>query len=421
MNVWKKICLIITIALLAYPTFTNAADWPQWLGPDRNGISKETGLLKTWPTDGPTMRWQITNLGGGYGTPVVVSDRLYILANEGMDNEYVRALDIKNGQQIWSTRIGKVGKPDQKPNYPGSRSTPSVDGNLLYVFGSDGNLACLETATGKTRWHLNVRDKFNGQPGRWAYSESPLIDGDLLICAPGGPEATLIALNKITGDLVWKSSIPEGGQAAYASTVVATILGKKQYVHFLQKSLVGVDATNGKVLWQYAKTSEGSPANIPTPVVHNNHVYSASNRGGGGLVKIHTDQGSTSATEIYHSLKLPRAVGGALLINGYLYGTTDKAMQCVDFLTGEVKWTDRSVGSGAPLFANGRIYIHSEKGEVALIDPTPDEYRELGRFTPPNQPNEGQAKAWAYPVVANGYLYIRDTETLSCYDVKEKE
>jgi outer membrane protein assembly factor BamB len=412
---------LIIIALLMYPSLIKAADWPQWWGPERNGISHETGLLKEWPTEGPTLHWQIKNLGSGYGTPVVVGDRLYVVVNEGVEDEFVRALDVKSGQQIWSTRIGKVGKPDQKPSYPGSRSTPTVDGDVLYVFGSAGDLACIEIATGKTRWHLNVRETFGGEFGRWAYAESPLIDGDLLICAPGGAEATLVALNKMTGDLVWKSSIPEGGQAAYASTIIATIAEKKQYVHFLQKNLVGVDPENGKLLWQYAKTSEGSPANIPTPIVHNDHIYSASNRGGGSLIHIKADQDPMAVEEVYHSLKLPRAVGGALLVDGYLYGTTDKAMQCVNFMTGEVKWTDRSVGSGSLCYVDGRLYVHGEAGEVALIVPTPDGYREQGRFTPPEQPNVGQAQAWAYPVVANGRLYIRDSGTLSCYDVKEKE
>jgi outer membrane protein assembly factor BamB len=259
------------------------------------------------------------------------------------------------------------------------------------------------------------------EPGRWAYSESPLIDGNLLICAPGGEEATLLALNKMSGDLVWKSSIPEGGQAAYSSTIIATIGGKKHYVQFLQNSLVGVDAANGKLLWQYAKTSQGSPANIPTPIAHNNHIYSASNHGGGSLIQIKTDQDKIMVEEVYHSPKLPRAVGGTLLVDGYLYGTTEKAMQCVDFMTGQIKWSDRSVGSASFCYADGRLYVHGEAGEVALVDPTPDAYREQGRFTPPDQPNVGQAKAWAYPVVANGRMYIRDFGTLSCYDVKEKE
>ena len=412
---------LLVVALLICHPLIEAADWPQWLGPKRNGISQESGLLETWPADGPTLLWRNENLGSGYSAPVAVGNRLYVLANEGLGDEFVRALEIKDGKQVWSTRIGKVGNPNQKPNYPGSRSTPTVDGDLLYVFGSDGDLACLEIATGKIRWHLNVRDKFGGQPGRWAYSESPLIDSDLLICAPGGEEATLVALDKMSGNVVWKSSVPGGDQAAYASTIIATAAGIKQYVQFLGKGLVGVDAANGNVLWQYKKTAQGSPANIPTPIAHNGYIYSASNRGGGSLIQVKGDKESIQVEEVYYSPKLPRAVGGALLINGYLYGTTGKAMQCVDFMTGEIKWSARSVGAGSFCYVDERLYVHGEEGEVLLVVPSPDAYREEGRFTPSKSPDAGRSKAWAYPVVSNGRLYIRDFGILSCYDVKEKE
>ena len=357
----------------------------------------------------------------GYGTPVVVGDVLYVLANEGLDDEFVRALDVKDGKQVWSTRIGKVGSLDQKPSYPGSRSAPAVDGDLLYVFGSDGDVACLEIATGKIRWNLNVRIKFGGQPGRWGYSESPLVDGDLLVCAPGGEEATLVALNKMNGDVVWKTSVPGGDKAAYASTIIAMAAGTKQYVQFLGKGLVGVDAANGNVLWQYAKTAQGSPANIGTPLTDNGYIYSASSRGGGSLIQIKSDGDAIAVEEIYYSPKLPRAVGGALLIDGYLYGTTGSVIQCVDFLSGEIKWSDRAVGAGSFCYLDGRLYVHGEEGEVLLVSPSPEAYEEKGRFKAPKSPDAGESKAWAYPVVSNGRLYIRDFGILSCYDVKKKD
>jgi outer membrane protein assembly factor BamB len=193
----KMRLLLLAVAWIA-ADFSSvvAADWPQWRGPQRNGISDERGLLKEWPADGPKLVWQARDLGDGYSTPSVVGDRLYVMSNKGMDDEFVQALDTKNGQQIWSVRVGNVG-PNTTLQYPAARSTPTIDGLLLFALGSDGDLACLETASGKKVWQKNLRSDFGGKPGSWAYSESPLVDGDLLVCTPGGKEATLVALNKI--------------------------------------------------------------------------------------------------------------------------------------------------------------------------------------------------------------------------------
>ena len=395
-----------------------AANWPQWRGPERNGISRETGLLKEWPKEGPTLLWQAKSIGGGYSTPAVVGEQLYLLSNQGMEAEFVKALSVKDGKEIWSTRIGKVGNPDQKPSYPAARSTPTLDGELLYALGSDGDLVCLERSTGKVRWQKNLRTDFGGKPGIWAYAESPLIDGGVLVCTPGGPDATLAALNKKTGELLWKSVVPGGEQAAYASVIAVTIAGSKQYVQFLQKGLVGVDANSGKFLWRYDKTAQGSPANIPTPVSREGFIYSATGRGGAGLIKLNVTQDSVAVDEVYVSPKLPTAIGGAVLIGNYLFGTTGQALVCSEFKTGEVKWTERGIGAGSLCYADGHLYLHGENGEVALVDATPEGYREKGRFTPPDQPERGQSKAWAYPVVANGRFYIRDSNVLWCYDIK---
>jgi outer membrane protein assembly factor BamB len=395
-----------------------AANWPQWRGPERNGISQETGLLKEWPKAGPKLVWQVKDLGSGYSTPAVVGERLYLLSNKGMGDELVQALEVKDGKQAWAVRVGKVGNPEQQPNYPAARSTPTVDGQLLYALGSDGDLVCLERTTGKLRWRKNLRSDFGGQPGTWAYSESPLIDGDVLVCTPGGTDATLVALNKRNGNLLWKSTVPGGDQAAYASVIVAVIGGVKQYVQFLQKGLVGVDARTGKFLWRYDKTAQGSPANMPTPVSRDAYIYSATGRGGGGLIRIGLNQNPLEVEQVYLSPKLPTAIGGSVLVGDYLYGTTSQALVCADFKTGDIKWTERSVGAGSLCYAEGRLYLHGENGEVALVEATPASYRENGRFTPSDQPDRGQSKAWAYPVVANGRLYIRDLGVLWCYDVK---
>ena len=180
-----------------------AADWPQWRGPDRSGVSKESGLLKQWPAGGPKLLWQVNDLGDGYSTPVVVGNRIYMMSNTGMDNEFVQAISADDGKVIWTSRVGKVGNPNQNPSYPKARSTPTIDGAFIYALGSDGDLACLDAKTGKIRWTKNVRTEFGGQPGEWAYAESPLVDGDVVIVTPGGPQATMAALNKKTGAVKW--------------------------------------------------------------------------------------------------------------------------------------------------------------------------------------------------------------------------
>src|SRR5256885_14426810 len=260
-----------------------ADDWPQWRGPQRNGASQETGLLKEWPADGPKLLWKVTDAGRGYSTPAVLGDRLYLLGNEGLDNESVRALNITDGKRIWQTRLGKVGNPKQEPNFPAARSTPTVQGELLYALGSDGDLACLETGNGKVRWQENVRASFAGKPGNWAYAESPLIDGDAVVCTPGGSEATLVALNKKTGEVIWKCALPEGDEAAYASAIVVEVGGVKQYVQLLQKGLVGAEAKTGRFLWRYGKPVSRYGANIPTPLTSDGYIYSAAAGTGGGV------------------------------------------------------------------------------------------------------------------------------------------
>jgi outer membrane protein assembly factor BamB len=412
--------LVVVIGICSFTLAANAADWPQWRGPQRDGISKETGLLKEWPKDGPKLLWQVKDLGDGYSTPAVAGDYLYVLSNKGKDDEFVQARKVKDGEQVWSTRLGKVG-PNKGPQYPAARSTPTVDGDVLYALGSDGDLACVERAKGEVRWKKNLRTDFGGTPGNWAYAESPLIDRDVLVCTPGGKEATLVALNKKTGDVIWKSEVPGGDDAAYASVIIVEVGGVKQYVQFLAKGVVGVDAKTGKFLWRYDETAKKSAANIPSPVAHDGYIYTGTGQGGGGLVKLKVDKDKVTADQVYFNTKLPTSIGGSVLLGEYLYGTNAQGLMCVEFTTGNVKWQEKGVGPGSVCFAEGCLYVHGENGEVALVEATPDAYREKGRFTPPDAPDHSKGmgpKAWAYPVVANGRLYLRDANILWCYDVK---
>jgi outer membrane protein assembly factor BamB len=401
------VLLVLTIST----ALLHADDWPQWRGPNRDDVSREKGLLASWPDGGPKLLWK-ANVEKGYSTPSIVGDRVYLMSNKDGE-EFALALDAKDGKQVWSTKVGKVG-PNRGPQYPGARSTPTADGDSLYVLGSDGDLAHLERATGKVVWKKNLRTDFGGVPGNWAYSESPLIDGDRLICTPGGTEATLLALNKKSGAVIWKSAVPGGDAAAYASAIVGQVGKIKMYIQFVQKGLVGVDASTGKFLWRYDKTIDPA-ANIPTPIFHDGYVFSSTGRNQGGLIKLKADGDKVSVEEVWTSKTLTNGLGGMVLVDGYLYGTNNRDLLCVDFLKGEVKWQTGSVGRGAVCYADGNLYVRGENGGVALVAASPTAYKEKGRF---QQPNRSDKPAWPYPVVANGRLYLRDQAVLLCYDVK---
>jgi outer membrane protein assembly factor BamB len=399
----------------------SAADWPQWRGPERNGISRETGLLQEWPKEGPKLKWTASEIGAGYAAPSVVGTRVYVLANEGLDDEHVLALDASTGKTVWRTKLGKVGNPKQNPNFPAARSTPTVVGEVLYALGSDGDLACVETGSGKIRWQKSLRTDFGGKPGEWAYSESPLVDGDAVVVTPGGSEVGMVALNRKSGDVIWKCAAADAGEAAYASAVVVEISGVRQYVQLMQKGLVGVAAENGALLWRYAKPTSAYNANIPSPTVSDGCVYVGSAGTGGGVVKLKkTATGAIEPEPLYFESKLPTAIGGTVKVGDALFGTTAQSLMCVDFATGALKWQDRAAGAAAICFADNRLYLHAENGEVLLVTASPESYQEKGRFAPPDAPKRknNMEKAWAYPVVANGTLYLREHGKIWCYDIK---
>jgi outer membrane protein assembly factor BamB len=416
----KRATLTLLGSFLVAASAVLADDYPQWRGPHRDGTSKETGLLKQWPEQGPKLLWEVKEIGSGYSTPAIVGERIYVLANDGLENEFVQALAVGDGKRIWSVRLGKVGNPQQQPAFGAARSTPTVERGFLYALGSDGDLARISLETGKVSWRKNLRGDFGGKPGVWAYSESPLIDGERLICTPGGSEATLVALNKKTGDVIWKSAVPGGDQAAYSSAIIVEAGGLKQYVQVLQAGLVGVEANNGKFLWRYKKINSPYRANIPTPVARDSYIYSAAVGVGGGAIKLQPREGAVEFNEVYFSPKLPTAIGGDVILGHELYGTTAQALVCIDFSTGNVKWEERAIGAASICYADGRLYLHGEDGQVALVDATSEGYHEKGRFSPPDQPKRinDMEKAWAYPVVANGRLYVRDQGRLWCYDIK---
>jgi outer membrane protein assembly factor BamB len=421
--------LTVSFAAISFPPSammaTSASDWPQWRGPARDGISQERGLLKQWPAEGPKLLWQLNDIGDGYSTPSVVGKRIYLMSNRGMENEFVQALSTEDGKVIWTMRVGNVGNPNQNPPYPKARSTVTVDGNLLYALGSDGDLACLETKTGKIRWQKNIRKEFGGTPGEWAYAESPLVDGDTVVVTPGGAEATMVALNKKTAALIWKSKVPGGDAAGYASAISVQGGGRKQYVQLLSKGLVGVDAKTGEFLWRYKDVAKG-PAQYFTPIARGEYVYTGALGVGGGLVRLKVDGSGVAAEQVYFTRGLPNGIGGAVVIGETIYGTeAGGTLVAANFTTGKLNWQDKSIGWASIAYADGNLYLHGINGEIALAEATTAGYREKGRFTPPAQPKKKQAGpfpegSFAYPVIANGRLYVRDLGTLWAYDIRAK-
>jgi outer membrane protein assembly factor BamB len=306
--------VLSAIVVLTFVPAALANDWPQWLGPERNNVSTETGLLKTWPQGGPPLKWKAKDLGEGYSAPAVVAGRIYLMGKFGND-ENVLALDEKEGKPLWSVKIGKVGKNPDAYNYPGPRGTPTVVGDKLYALGSDGDLVCLELTKGETVWKKNLRSDFGGKPGSWVYSESPLVDGEVVIVTPGGKTATVVALGKDDGKLVWKSAPGGGDTAAYSSPIRIDTAGVKQYVVFLKTGLVGLTASDGKMLWRYDKPANKQGINIPTPIFHNNQIFGVSGyKAGGGMVKLAADKDKVSATPDWFSIKLASKVGGFVCV-----------------------------------------------------------------------------------------------------------
>lgn len=390
-------------------------DWPQWQGVDRDGKSKETGLLAAWPKEGPPLAWQATGLGDGFSTPSIAAGRIYAMGNREK-KEYVVCLDENGGKEIWATLLGpgKGGGGD-----PGPRCTPTVDGELLYALGRGGALVCLQAADGKEVWRREMKKDFGGRVGGWEYSESPLVDGAKLIVTPGGTGATIAALDKKTGATLWQTPIPDDPHAEYSSVIAADILGTRQYIQFLNRSVVGVSAEDGKYLWSYAKPANKT-ANCSTPIYFDGHVFAASAYGnGGGLTKLSKDGELFRSDEVYFTKQMKNHHGGMVLVDGYLYGSDEGQLTCLEFKTGAVKWQARQPGKGSIAFADGRLYYRNEggKGQVFLVEANPEKYVEQGRF---EQPERTKLPSWAHPVIANGKLYLRDQDVLLCFDVKQK-
>jgi outer membrane protein assembly factor BamB len=405
----------LSILTLTLTLTLQAADWPQWRGPNRDGISRDTGLLQEWPEGGPKERWKRTDIGIGYSTPVVVGGKVFVQTTRGKE-EFALCLDEQTGKDVWTARIGDLYEIPGNA-WPGTRATPTVDGDRAYCLSSKGQLVCLTVADGKEKWKKDLMKDLGGTVGfkemNWAYCESVLVDGDNVICTPGGKDAAFAALNKMTGEVVWKTALEKSDNAEYSSPMPVVAGGVKQYVGFLRSGLVGIDAKTGKLLWKYEKIADMG-ANIMTPVVYQDKVFASSSRGGGALLEL---AASGNPKEIYHQKTLGTSIGGAVLVDGHLYGTTQGGLYCVELATGKEKWVEPSIGGASICFADGRLYVRRySTGEIVLVEPNAKEYVEKGRV---KQTDRSKFAAWPHPIVANGGLYVRDHDTLVCWEVKK--
>jgi outer membrane protein assembly factor BamB len=400
---------------------TAAADWPQWRGPNRDGVSTETGPLQDWPDDGPPLLWTAKGLGHGMSSVSVADGRILTMGNSGGDGVKLIALDAESGQKIWSTPL----KADGDPN-----GTPTIDGQHVYAVTYNGVLVCADTASGRVVWHKNFVQDFGGRVPSWGYSESPLVDGDVVVCTPGARQALIVALSKSNGETVWKASAPAEmrgrghGGAGYSSIVIGAGAGIRQYVQLTGNGVIGVSTTDGTPLWGYDRIANDT-ANIPTPIVHEDYVLAATGYGAGAaLLRLEQSASGVKVDEVYfhRGNKMQNHHGGMVLVDSHVYlghGHNQGLPMCVELLTGKIAWgPERGPGqeSAAVLYADGHLYFRYQNAVMALIEATPEEYRLKASFTLPSH----LGNSWPHPVIANGRLYLRDQDVLMCYDLRQK-
>jgi outer membrane protein assembly factor BamB len=393
-------------------TIASGDDWPQWRGPDRNDRSNETGLLQAWPDRGPELLWRNDNCGLGYSGFSVVGDRLFTMGQENQ-SQFVVCLNVGDGKELWRTPIGgSFGN-----NWgDGPRSTPTVDQGQVFALSADGTLAALSAENGTEQWSIQLTD-FGGNVPTWGYSESVLVDGDQVICTPGGDEGALLAVERATGKKIWQSA-QVTAPPHYASPSAATIGGRRQVVQLLVNAVVGIDAESGSLIWQ--SDWPGRTAVIPSPIIREDSVYVTSGYGV-GCKRLDIVDGQAEAAWTNKVMKNHH--GGVILIDDHLYGYSDDAgWTCQDWATGERVWSEKRLGKGAIGYADGRLYCVGESsGEVVLIEPSPEGWQEHGRFTlsPQTSRRKSDGRIWVHPVIANGRLYLRDQEIVYCFDIRK--
>jgi len=405
----------LLIAGLVVASTVRAADqeafWPQFHGPNRDNHSAETGLLEQWPEGGPALLWTAQGIGHGYSGVSMASGMIYT-AGSIEKNTVITALNM-DGKVLWQVKNG----PGWTGDRPGTRSTPTVDGDRLYHQSPVGSLLCLEARTGRRLWQINTLEEFGSKTSTWALAESLLVDGDRLICCPGGPQTCMVALDKMTGSVVWQA--PSTGElAGYGSPLLVELDGLRIITTLTAKAVIGVNADTGELLW-HIKHESYADENVMIPIVHDGHLFISSLKAGSVKWKLDIRDAKVSLAEVWRTQELDNHHGGIVLIGGNLYGNStfrnSKQWVCLDWETGRNKHVDKGVGKGSLTCADGMLYTLSENGRMGLVRPTPTGHELVSSF---QIPKGGKGKSWAHPVVCNGRLYIRHGNFLYAYAIR---
>jgi outer membrane protein assembly factor BamB len=407
--------VVLTASLSAHGLLASADEapsWPQFHGPNRDNVSTETGLLDKWPEGGPKLLWTASGLGHGFATVAIADGRIYTAGDVGEDT-VITALDTE-GKVVWRAANGRAWTGQQ----PGSRSTPTIDGDRLYHQSPHGDVICLDAKSGRRIWGLNVLERFRSENVTWALAESLLVDGDSVVCRPGGPEASFVALDKRTGQIVWTAP-STGDLASYSSTTLAECRGMRILLALMSRALVGVNADTGELLFRFEHVSPWDE-NIMMPIYHDGHVFFSTRTAGSVKLRLDVQGDRASVEEVWRSDELDNHHGGAVLLDGYLYASSHVSNRrkwvCLDWKTGQPMFVVEGIGQkGSLTYADGMLYVMDERGNVGLVRPTPRAHEIISRF---RLPQGGRGPTWAHPVVCGGRLYLRHSDFLYVYDVQ---
>lgn len=398
--------IIISVIYLLSMSMTFAQQSTTWRGPNQSGIYPDRNLLESWPDQGPEIDWVFEELGEGFSSPAFALDKIFISGMESTTG-YIYCLS-ESGKLIWKAPYGN----EFHTSYPGSRATPVISDNMVFILSGVGDLACLDANDGKIIWKKNILREFGGTNTQWGLNETVVIHNDKLICTPGGPTHNMVALEKATGKLTW-SSKGKGEISAYCTPLLAKVGSRNLLVTHTEKNIIGVDADNGTLLWSYPHVNRWG-VHPNTPLLFNNQVFCFSGYGKGGvLLQLNAD--GSKATKIWEAADMDSRMGGAVVFGGKIYGSGDnnRDWQCIDWATGKVEYKNRETGNGVIIAADGKLIFYSQRGELVLAKPGTSSFQILSK----TKVTHGSEQHWAHPVINEGKLYVRHGSALVSYHI----